>query len=60
MSIYMIYSFVKTGILNRADQAEKEYKQYLAGPAADKDMLPQDAEMLARWLVKRADHLTNF
>ena len=48
----------------RANQAQSACEPYLDGayppPATDKDTLPPDAETLARWLVKRADHLVNY
>jgi len=66
-NVYAEFSYfleLASALANRATQAEKVYAQYLSGsypaPAADKDELPEDAETLARWLVKRANHLISY
>jgi hypothetical protein len=66
-NVYEEFSYfigLSFALATRANQAKEVYKQYLDGsypaPAADKDMLPKEAEMLARWLVKRANHLIGY
>jgi len=48
----------------RASQAEELYAKHFTGvypaPPADQDTLPEDAERVGRWLVKRAHHLTSY
>jgi hypothetical protein len=55
---------LSSALANRASQVEKRYKQYLSGsypaPADDKDELPEEAERLSRWLIKRANHLIGY
>lgn len=66
-NVYEEFSYflvLASALANRANQTEKVYEQYLDGsypaPAADKDKLPEDAETLAHWLVKRANHLISY
>jgi hypothetical protein len=58
---FSYFLVLASALANRADQAKKLYEHYLKGsypaPAADKDELPEDAETVGRWLVKRANHL---
>jgi hypothetical protein len=66
-NVYEEFSYflsLASSLANRANQAEKLYVQHLTGsyppPAADQDALPEDAERVSRWLVKRANHLTSY
>ena len=66
-NVYEEFSYflvLASALDSRANQAKKQYEQYLNGsypaPAADKDELPEDAETLGRWLVKRANHLISY
>lgn len=61
---FSYFLVLASALANRANQAEKLYEQYLDGsfpdPAADRDELPEDAETIGRWLVKRASHLISY
>lgn len=66
-NVYEEFSYflvLASSLAKRADQVRKQYQPYLGGPyaapAADKDELPEDAEPLGRWLVRRADYLTSY
>jgi hypothetical protein len=54
-----------SALAKRAGQAHDLYVQYRSStsypsPAADEDLLPDDAEVVCRWLVRRAYHLTGY
>ena len=53
-----------SALAKRAEQTGEIFKQDLAGsypsPAADEDRLPESAEALASWLVRRANHLIGY
>ncbi len=66
-NVYAEFSYflvLASALANRAKQAEKLYEKYLVGsypaPAADEDKLPEDAESIAGWLVKRANHIISY
>ena len=66
-NVYEEFSYfcgLASSLANRATQAEKLYEQHFKvpypAPAADQDALPEDAERVGRWLVKRANHLTSY
>ena len=66
-NVYEEFSYfvgLASALAGRANQAKKVYEQYFGDsypdPAADTDKLPEDAETLARWLVKRADHVISY
>src|SRR5438067_1660574 len=63
-SEFSYFLVLASSLANRAKQAKQLYPQHLTGdypnPAKDQDSLPQDAEIVSRWLVKRANHMIEY